>query len=464
MVKKAPVKKTGSTKIDRTRRRRGKSQNDQTGETETAAAYKESTQSALMRETAKRYMQEEALPTSNLSTPPAPVNLPCSTTPFEFTHSPDSVTSSEVHSDDLSDSDSLGAADIVTTPPLFTRNSTASVITDSNRSSNVNVRAGPSPSLAVSSLHSNDSDVDHLQQQVKILEKRNKMLRLQVSSVTSVGAADPFQVLQIRKMVKEDLFKKVKFINKPSLELAYMRYLSNKFSIKQEDERDWMATYAPYAKDVLNNKRNNVSQDLKKAVKGKHFEWPRISIPECIKSFNTHVCSLALLCNPDYSHKRCQDFENVRGSPHTTGENMNLFFDYLVPCTAGRKFYTDRDKVAATISDGGKVNVTDEAFTELMILNYWEKWQNHDHAQWTNARGGNTQYKGWPLAAYLAYDTICRRIKRQRELDPTLHDSKERAFVVYAQKKYGTSGQANNRKRIRGDANEGIDMYNELDV
>ena len=97
-------------------------------------------------------------------------------------------------------------------------------------------------------------------------------------------------------------------------------------------------------------------------------------------------------------------------------------------------------------------------------MNYWRKWQNNDHAKWTNARGGNTQYKGWPLDAYLAYDTICRRIVRQRELDPTLHDSMEQGFVVYAQNKYGTSGQANSRKRIRGDANEGIDMYNELDV
>ena len=117
-----------------------------------------------------------------------------------------------------------------------------------------------------------------------------------------------------------------------------------------------------------------------------------------------------------------------------------------MPCTAGRKFNTDRDKVAATISDGGKVNVTDKAFTELMLMNYWDKWQNHGHAKWADARGGNMQYKGWPLPAYVTYDTICRRIRRQRKLDPTLNNSQERAFVVYAQKKYGTSGQANSRK------------------
>jgi uncharacterized Ntn-hydrolase superfamily protein len=150
----------------------------------------------------------------------------------------------------------------------------ATALVRNSLSTAVTVVAGSSPSLAVSSLNSNDSSVDQLQKQVKALERRNRMLRLQVKSVTSVGMADQFQVLQVRKMVKEDLFKKVKFINKHSLEVSCMKYLANKFSIKPEDERDWMATYAPYAKDALNNKRNNVSQDLKKAFKGKRITQP----------------------------------------------------------------------------------------------------------------------------------------------------------------------------------------------
>jgi len=269
MAKKAPAKRTIPTKIDRAGRKRGPNQNDQTGETATAAAYKASTQSELMRKTAEKYMAEERT-NAHPTTSTASVDLLGELTPFQFEHLPDSATSSSGQPNEDSDSDN-STVDGRNTLPLVTRISTASVVTDSNRTSTVTVHAGPAPSLAVSSLHSNDSHVDQLQQQVKILETRNKMLRMQVSSVTNVGAADQFQVLQIRKMVKEDLFKKVKFINKPSLEMACMQYLSNKFSIKQEDERDWMATYAPYAKDALNNKRNNVSQDLKKAVKGKHF-------------------------------------------------------------------------------------------------------------------------------------------------------------------------------------------------
>ena len=269
MTKTAVAKRTVPTARATLRRTRGPKQNDQTGETAAAAAYKAKAQSDLMRRTAEQYMAEEPS-TENASTPTAAVDVPGSVTSFQYVPGPDSATSSSGKADEHSDSDS-STLDGTSTPLPVTRHSTASVVTDINRRSTVTVRAGPAPSLAVSSLHSNDSHVDQLQQQVKILEKRNKMLRMQVSSVTSVGAADQFQVLQVRKMVKEDLFKKVKFINKPSLEMACMQYLSNKFSIKPEDERDWMATYAPYAKDALNNKRNNVSQDLKKAVKGKHF-------------------------------------------------------------------------------------------------------------------------------------------------------------------------------------------------
>jgi hypothetical protein len=35
--------------------------------------------------------------------------------------------------------------------------------------------------------------------------------------------------------------------------------------------------------------------------------------------------------------------------------------------------WTGRDKMACAITDGGKITITDEAFTELCLLNYWDK-------------------------------------------------------------------------------------------
>ena len=84
-----------------------------------------------------------------------------------------------------------------------------------------------------------------------------------------MGAVDKFQILQVRKMVKEDLFKKVKFITTSKIEESAMTYLARKFSVKTEEEADWKATYSHFVRDALNNKRNNTAQDLKKALEGK---------------------------------------------------------------------------------------------------------------------------------------------------------------------------------------------------
>ena len=110
------------------------------------------------------------------------------------------------------------------------------------------------------------------------LEAANLLLRCQVASVTTIGAADKFQLMQVRKMVKENLFKKVKFINTPVVEAAAMAYLAKIFAIKPEEQRDWIATFAPYVRDALNNKRNNVAQDLKAVVKGMHHSILTVKI------------------------------------------------------------------------------------------------------------------------------------------------------------------------------------------
>ncbi len=48
-----------------------------------------------------------------------------------------------------------------------------------------------------------------------------------------------------------------------------------------------------------------------------------------------------------------------------------LFFDRLVATIAGKKVWTNRDKVGEPIATGGKITIVDEAFTVLAIQNYW---------------------------------------------------------------------------------------------
>lgn len=84
-----------------------------------------------------------------------------------------------------------------------------------------------------------------------------------------MGGVDKYELMQIRKMVKEDLFKRVKFITTTAMEAKCMKYLSNKLNVPAERQHEWSATYAHCVRDALNNKRNNVSQDLKAEIKGK---------------------------------------------------------------------------------------------------------------------------------------------------------------------------------------------------
>ena len=84
-----------------------------------------------------------------------------------------------------------------------------------------------------------------------------------------MGGVDKYELMQIRKMVEEDLFKRVKFITTTSMEAKCMKYLSNKLNVPAEPHHDWSATYAHCVCDALKNKRNNLSQDLKAEIKGK---------------------------------------------------------------------------------------------------------------------------------------------------------------------------------------------------
>jgi hypothetical protein len=114
-----------------------------------------------------------------------------------------------------------------------------------------------------------EDTIETLQESVAKLQARNQMLARQIKNITKMGGVDKYEVMQIRKMVKEDLFKRVKFITTRAVEAKCMQYLSNKMNIPTETRREWTATYAHCVRDALNNKRNNVSQNLKSEVKGK---------------------------------------------------------------------------------------------------------------------------------------------------------------------------------------------------
>ena len=160
---------------------------------------------------------------------------------------------------------------------------------------------------------------------------------------------------------------------------------------------------------------------------------------------------------PGSEKTTAEEFLNIRDQKNMDQQGyFNMFFDRLLPCVAGKKMWANKDKMASTISDGGKISVTDEAFTELCLLNYWDRWTGNKCAQWTNARGGNTHCKGWSNEAYLKFDVICRRIKEQRESRQS--KAMELAFLEFATEQYSRG-----TKRTRsGLEEEGPELFNEL--
>ena len=140
---------------------------------------------------------------------------------------------------------------------------------------------------------------------------------------------------------------------------------------------------------------------------------------------------------------------------------FNIMFDRLIPCVAGKKTFANRDKMVP-IQDGGKVSVTDEAFTALAISNYWAKWRSGGVPKWTDTWTGNSHFQGWHEDAYAEYDAMCRAVIVSRANDAQRKTPYEVLFCQYAKDKYGK--HARKRRRSPDEEQNSQEVYNELDL
>jgi hypothetical protein len=123
---------------------------------------------------------------------------------------------------------------------------------------------------------------------------------------------------------------------------------------------------------------------------------------------------------------------------------------------AGETLWANKDKMATSILDSGKILVTDEAFAKVCILNYWERWTSYKSLQWTDAHGGNTHFRGCNNDAYQRFNKICNIIKRQRKSKEL--KAMEEAFLEYAREQHSW-GTKQGRFGIQ---NNGPELFNEL--
>ena len=100
----------------------------------------------------------------------------------------------------------------------------------------------------------------------------------------------------------------------------------------------------------------------------------------------------------------------------TLKHSLFVVVDELVPCVAGQKVWTLREKASKLILEAKKVaSMINEAFTILALMNYWERWISNVMAKWTDSRASNNQYMGWADAAYVHFHELCKQICEQRK-------------------------------------------------
>jgi hypothetical protein len=137
------------------------------------------------------------------------------------------------------------------------------------------------------------------------------------------------------------------------------------------------------------------------------------------------------------------------------------FFDHLVPCVAGQKVWTQREKANKLISEAKKVvSILDKAFTVLALKNYWKRWNNTGTAIWTDSRVGNYQYMGWADAAYVQFDSLCKRIREQRKRASNMKLGRE--YLARSRMQL-SGGGPHSRRLIVGQVETNVEVYNELD-
>ena len=86
----------------------------------------------------------------------------------------------------------------------------------------------------------------------------------------------------------------------------------------------------------------------------------------------------------------------------------------MVTGVCGRRSWTKAIKTSQTISDSKKVTISDEAYAELILKNYWDRMKTGGPAKWTDGRSGNLLQHGWSAGGHLAFNAIYSRIKAQR--------------------------------------------------
>lgn len=127
------------------------------------------------------------------------------------------------------------------------------------------------PRRPLAQLPHDEQEMTVQQYKLVIADYQDRLLRAerQIRAISKTHLADKFMENEVRKYVKESLWKRCKFITSAETMEHCMTEVATHFSIASEKREHWKSTYAHSVRDALNNRRNNTAQDLKKELAGK---------------------------------------------------------------------------------------------------------------------------------------------------------------------------------------------------
>jgi len=108
------------------------------------------------------------------------------------------------------------------------------------------------------------------QYETVIADYKERLVRAerQLRAISKTQLADKFMENEVRKYVKESLWKRCKFITCQETMDDCMDEVAGHFAIDGIKIDHWKNTYAHAVRDAINNRRNNTAQDLKREITG----------------------------------------------------------------------------------------------------------------------------------------------------------------------------------------------------
>jgi hypothetical protein len=110
--------------------------------------------------------------------------------------------------------------------------------------------------------------IEHYISMVNTLQVKLRNAEQQIRAISKGSLADKFMSAQVKKYVKESLWKRCKFITCRETMEECMEEVAKQFGIIGEKREHWKSTYEHAVRDALNNRRNNTAQGLKKELTG----------------------------------------------------------------------------------------------------------------------------------------------------------------------------------------------------